>query len=447
MDTMTGTIETSTPAEEVVGRPTAALPWVALVRLSLFWLGLTAIDSLITNAMQSRLKFDGLVPPESIGSSLAILAALTFGFSFFIQPTVGSISDYTTSRWGRRKPYIVAGAIFDAVFLIGIAMSSTFIALAAFITLLAISTNIARGPFQGYVPDLLPERQVGMGSALVGMMQVVGNIVGFGLGALANIQGNVGLALVAVAVIELVTMISVVVRVPNGPPARPRNGRPWRSIAAETWGTDILREKSYVWLLASRLFVLMGGASLVNFVVLYLTDVHGLTRAEAGSAQLLMLAAVAIASLAAIFPSARLSDRIGRKPVIYVSTALGAVSLVMAALAPNIPVAIIAAAVFGGSQGTFLAVDWALMTDIIPKAASGRYMGLSNVATQSSTTIAVIIAGVLLSAIAHSALPPGTGERVVLFVGVGYYLLGALTLRAVVEPRRPQVAAVYPSPI
>jgi MFS family permease len=283
------------------------------------------------------------------------------------------------------------------------------------------------------VPDLLPDRQVGIGSALVGLMQVVGNIVGFGLGALANIVGNIGLAFVAVAVIELVTMISVVVRVPNGPPARPRGGRPWRSIAAETWGTDILRERSYIWLLASRLFVLMGGASLVNFVVLYLTNVHGLTQVEAGQTQLLILGAVAIASLIAIIPSARLSDRVGRKPVIYVSTALGAVALVMAA------------AIFGGSQGTFLAVDWALMTDIIPKAASGRYMGLSNVATQSSTTIAVIVGGLLIDLIARAALPLGTGQRVVLFVGVAYYILGALTLRSVVEPPRSEGIRI-PSP-
>ena len=434
MDTATATLDGLTIRSEANRRPMAGLPITSLLRLSLFWLGLTAIDSVVTSVTQSRLKFEGLVAPESIGSSLAIMAALTFGFSFFIQPTVGSISDYTTTRWGRRKPYIVAGAICDGVFLIGIATASTFVALAAFVTLLAVSTNVARGPFQGYVPDLLPDHQVGLGSALVGLMQVVGNIVGFGLAALANITGNFGLALAAVAIIELVTMISVVVRVPNGPPARPRNGKSWRSIAAETWGTDILREKSYIWLLASRLLVLMGGASLVNFVVLYLVDVHGLTQQEVGTAQLAMIAAVAVAAMAAIIPSARISDRVGRKPVIYVSMALGAVSLVIAALAPNIPVAVVAAAVFGGSQGTFLAVDWALMTDIIPKAASGRYMGLSNVATQSSTTIAVIIGGLLLDAIARMALGPGAGARVILFVGVAYFVLGALALRAVVEP-------------
>ena len=74
------------------------------------------------------------------------------------------------------------------------------------------------------------------------------------------------------------------------------------------------------------------------------------------------------------------------------------------------------------------------MTDIIPKAASGRYMGLSNVATQSSTTIAVIIGGLLLDVIARMALGPGTGARVILVVGVGYFVLGALALRAVIEP-------------
>ena len=181
---------------------------------------------------------------------------------------------------------------------------------------------------------------------------------------------------------------------------------------------------------------MMGGASLVNFVVYYLADVHGLNQREVGNVQFLMLAAVAIGAMLAIIPSARISDRVGRKPVIYVSIVLGAISLVIAALAPSVPFAVVAAALFGGSQGTVLAVDWALMTDIIPKAASGRYMGLSNVATQSSTTIAVIIGGLLLDGIRRAAFGEvGTAERVILAVGVGYFILGAVTLRRVIEPR------------
>jgi MFS family permease len=231
-----------------------------------------------------------------------------------------------------------------------------------------------------------------------------------------------------------------VLRVPNGPPPKPRNGRSWLSIAAETWGTDILRERSYIWLLASRLFILMGGAAVLNFVVLYLSDTHRLTQEQSGGAFLQMLGAAFLASLLSIVPASRLSDRIGRKPVIYGCTVLGIIGVGVIAIAPSILVATIGAAVFGASQGTFLAVDWALMTDIIPKASSGRYMGLSNVVTASSTTIAVAIGGPVIDALNHS-LGVGNGERIEVAFGIIYFALGALALRPVREPPRGQRAA------
>ena len=422
-------------ADRMDGRPTATLAKSALVRISAFWLGLTAIDAVVNAAVQSRIKFDHLADPGTEGTALAVIGVVTFLFSVAVQPTVGSISDYAQTKWGRRKPFIVGGALFDALFLIGIASANTFLAILAFATLLALSTNVARGPFQGYVPDLVPDEQVGLASAMVGLMQVLGNVLGFALAGIATSEGNVGVAVIAIATIELVTMISVVLRVPNGPPPKPRNGRSWRSIAAETWGTDILREHSYLWLLASRLFILMGGAAVLNFILLYLPDAHGLTEKESGGAFLNMLLAATVVSLIAIIPASRLSDRYGRKPVIYACTALGAIGVGLIALAPNILVATIGAALFGASQGTFLAVDWALMTDIIPKAASGRYMGLSNVVTASSTTIAVIIGGPMIDLLNRSA-GVGIGERVELLFGVSYFLIGALALRPVDEPDR-----------
>jgi MFS family permease len=270
---------------------------------------------------------------------------------------------------------------------------------------------------------------------MVGLMQVLGNVVGFTLASLANVQGNVGLAIFAIAAVEVVTMISVVVRVPNGPPPKSREGRSWLSIAAETWGTDILQEKSYIWLLASRLFILMGGATVLNFVYLYLADSHGLTQAQAGAAFLQMLGAATVASLLAIIPASRLSDRIGRKPVIYACSALGAIGLALIATAPSVLVATVGAALFGASQGTFLSVDWALMTDIIPKASSGRYMGLSNVVTASSTTIAVMIGGPIIDAVNKSA-GIGAGPRWEVALGIVYFVLGSLALRPVAEPDR-----------
>ena len=423
-------------ADESSFRPTAALPIGHLIRISLYWLGLTAIDGAVGLFIQNRLNFGPFAPdPLEVGRITFLLSIPVAVISILIQPTVGSISDYTVSRWGRRKPYIVIGSLLDLVFLAGIALSNTVLMLGAFAALLAFSTNIARGPFQGYVPDLVPEKQVGLASAMVGLMQILGNVTGFVLVTVAVLLGRIEVAIFAVALVELLTMAAVVARVGEGQPPKPRNGKSWGAIVREVWGTDVLKERSYVWLLASRFFFLMGGAVLVNLILTYLKQTHGLDEDAANSTNLVMLVTIVVANVLAIIPSARLSDRIGRKPVIYASCAIGFVGVALAALAPAIPIAIVGGALFGASAGTFLAVDWALMTDIIPKASSGRYMGLSNVATTSSTVIAVATGGLLLDAV-NIAIGLGAGPRAAFLLGAVYYVISALTLRPVVEPPR-----------
>src|SRR5215212_7488589 len=203
-------------ADPGTGRPTALLPVGHLVRISLYWLGLTAIDGAVGLFIQNRLNFGGFADPLEIGRIAFVISIPVAVLSIIIQPTVGAVSDYTVSRWGRRKPYIVFGSLLDLVFLAGIATANNVVVLAAFAALLAVSTNIARGPFQGYVPDLIAERQVGMASALVGLMQILGNVTGFLLVTLAVAAGRMELAIAAVAIVELLTMVAVVVRVSPG---------------------------------------------------------------------------------------------------------------------------------------------------------------------------------------------------------------------------------------
>ena len=205
------------------------------------------------------------VDPLEIGRTLFLISIPVGVISILVQPTVGSISDYTISRWGRRKPYIVVGSLLDLVFLYRDRDVEHGPDAGRLRGLLSFSTNIARGPFQGYVPDLVSDKQVGLASAMVGLMQILGNVVGFLSVTIAVHFNRIEFAIFAVALIELVTMAAVVLRVEPGRPPKDRAGRSWASVAGETWGTDVLRERSYVWLLTSRFFFLMGGAVLVNF--------------------------------------------------------------------------------------------------------------------------------------------------------------------------------------
>jgi MFS family permease len=427
-------------AERGSDRPTEHLPVRELVRLSIYWLGLTSIFAGLYAILAGRLEFDALVEAGSEGRTLFLLTVGGAVIAMIVQPTVGSISDYTISRWGRRKPYIFIGTVLDVVFLVGIALSADLLAIAAFILLLQFSSNFAQGPFQGYVPDLVPAPQVGMASALVGMMQILGNVTGFVIAGIAIRADAFALGVIALGVLEFVTMLGVVIRVREGRAPRPRHGRSWVSIGAEAWGTDVLRERSFLFLVGSRLVVLMAGGVLTNLAVFYLARSLGMDQAGVGDAFIIMVGLVALGTVITVVPAARLSDRVGRKKVIYLSCVIGAVGVGLVATAAGFPQALLGAIVYGLSAGIFLAVDWALMTDIIPKASSGRYMGLSNVATASSGVLALAIGGTLMDIVGG-----GDGPRAALWLAVGLFGLGALLLAPVDERRREDVLS--PSPV
>jgi MFS family permease len=442
----TATLATAIPAEpdpEEGARPTALLPFSNLIRISLYWLGLTAIDAAVSQYISFRLAYSDIRGDIPIGVATTLLTIGGAVLAILVQPTMGSVSDYAVSRWGRRKPFIVFGSLLDIVFLIGIANSNTLLALGAFVMLLTLSTNIARGPFQGYVPDLVAEPQVGLASSMVGLMQILGNVTGLVLANLAAILGNLQLALFAVAIVELVTMLSVVLRVGKGMPPKSRQGRSWFAIAAETWGTDILQERSYVWLVVSRLFFLTAGGILFAYVTVYMRDVFLMTQEEAGMTNLVLIVAVVVGNVFTIIPAARLSDRLGRKPIIYAACAFGALGAGIAALAPTVPIAIVGGTLFGMANGTFLAVDWALMTDLIPRASAGRYMGMSNVATGSAPLFAAAVGGLVLDFVAGRSTAEA-GARAAFLVAVLLFAIAAVLLRPVIEPPRVRGATGQP---
>jgi MFS family permease len=418
-------------------RPEHLLPMSHLLRISAYWLGLTAIDAGVNIAVQNRVQFErGIVAdPLMTGSAAAVVGIAGALIAIFVQPTVGYLSDFTTSRWGRRKPYIVIGSLLDVVFLMGIAFSNSLVSLAAFVALLSISTNTARGPFQGYVPDLVAESQVGTASAMVGLMQVAGNVAGTIIATVAVGMHNIPAGIAAIALVELVTMLSVVLRVGQGLPPRAREGRSWLRIARETWSTDILGERSYLWLLGSRFLFLAAGGILFNLAIKYLSETIGQTQEAANDTIRLISILIVIAVVAVSVPAGRLSDRVGRKPVIYGACVVGGASMAIAAAAPSVAFVYAGALLYGVASGVFVAVDWALMTDIIPRASSGRYMGLSNVATGASSPFAVALGGVVADLV-NRAAGIGTGMRVSLLVALVLYGLAAWALHPVREPRQ-----------
>ena len=431
--------------DDAGARPTERLPIRQLLQISIYWLGINAIWGGVGIFNQRRV--DELAPPGEAGAYLNLMGWLALPVVLLVQPTVGMISDYTMSRWGRRKPYIVIGSILDVVFLIGLATSQTFVSLVVFVILLQFSSNFAQGPFQGYVPDLVPPEQVGLASALVGAMQTIGFVTGAVLIAIAFAFGQFTLMLIVLGIVELATAAGTVLFVREGQTAKPRRGKSWLQIGRSAWGTDILRERSFVFLLLSRLLFLGGTNVFLGFNLYFLERTFGFDDATTGFWIAIIGIVTGVTTALATIPSGIASNRFGRKPLIYVACAVGALGLLVAGLAPTPEVLVLGVVLLGTGTGTFLAVDWALMTDIIPKASSGRFMGISNLAVALAGPVSLLVAGPVLDAVGGTA-ETGEGPRAALLAGIVLFVLGAIFLRPVDPTPREQrlAAAAAPAP-
>ena len=371
---------------------------------------------------------------------------------------MGGISDRTTTRWGRRRPFIFAGTLGDLVFLAGIALAGSYWWLVVFYFLLQFASNTAQAPYQGLLPDVVPEPQRGEASGYYGVANLVGIAAGtVGAGVLLGNFGR-GPALFSIALVLLTTMLATVLLVPDRARAVEAQFQDAREMLRKTFGIP-LRNRPFVWLMVSRLLIFMGFGGLQNYAYFYFDNVffHHDPKATTIAASTLLGIGIAVAALVS-WPASRLSDRIGRRPLIVAGGMFGAVgSLILVfshyqwlpgaivtplASALKLPElaaqATLTGVVIGIGLGVFFSVDWAFIQDVIPAREGGLYMGFSNIATAGAGIMAVAVGGPLLDLFNRGGQILGLpgGFPVVFGLFVAWFVLGSLSILKVPERRR-----------
>ncbi len=442
----------STGVEEPgdTSRTTVRLPWREVFMISIYWFGIQAIWGGYETYGQEQVKW--MVGDAGKGLTIGVIESLGAMIALVVQPTAGVISDYTATRWGRRKAYILTGATMDLIFLAGLALvalpnpgvtwdrnglasAQIVAAYIAFYLLLQFSSNLAQGPFQGYMPDLVPEPQVGAASAMIGVMKPMGLIGGGLIMAVLGIMfGQWGLALIVIGLIELTLAVLTFRFVRDGPPGRPRHGRSWSSVATEAWGLDVIRERSFLLMSTVRFLFLMGTGIFFNVQLYYLESSLGILAEHRATWVIAGNVTGVVAAIFAAVIAARISDRTGRKPVIWAAVAIAAVGIAVIAVAGTVQIALFGIVLMGFGSGAYLAVDWALMTEVIPLVSTGRYMGLANIANSLATPVGLVFAGLTIDYFTRSG-DAAMGPRVGIVLGVGFLAAAAIALIGV-HPRR-----------
>ncbi|RPI58744.1 MAG: MFS transporter [Chloroflexi bacterium] len=148
------------------------LRWHDLVSVNLFWLGLNIRNNAV-GAIYMPYLVDQFVRPEIRNTALGEMRTAGLVIAMLIQPAMGLLSDRSTSRWGRRRPFIAVGVLLDLVCLGLIAVAPDYWTLLVAILLLQFSSNVSHGALQGLIPDLVPEDRRGAASSVKAIFELL----------------------------------------------------------------------------------------------------------------------------------------------------------------------------------------------------------------------------------------------------------------------------------
>ncbi|MFE6868974.1 MFS transporter [Kitasatospora sp. NPDC057692] len=348
--------------------------------------------------------------PDAKTGNLAMINALGAAAAMVAQPIVGVLSDRTRSRYGSRRPWMLAGALIGSAALLTSGLTSGLAALTVCFMLVQFGFNAFQGPFSALLPDRVPERLRGRFSTGVGLGVVLGSALGPILGSLFADAIAVGYAVLAGAV--LLGIVLFVALVPDrdnrGEPRRPFSAR---AFLAAFWVNPV-RHRDFFWGFTGRI-LLFGGYTMLSTYQLYLAQEYiGLSLDDAARTVPLLGLVALPAIIIATAIAGPLSDRIGRrKPVVLGAGLLISLGAVIPLALPTVPGLALSQFVVAAGFGAFVSVDQALMSSLLPNPDDfGKDLGVLNLAATLPTTVApVLAAGIVHAFGGYGALYPAVG--------------------------------------
>jgi MFS family permease len=405
-----------------------------MIFLSAFWFAIAYLWQSMTFFILPLLV-EPAAKQIGIEKNLALSILETVGALFAVvwQPALGALSDRTRFRIGRRRPYIAIGVVGDVVFLTLMTLVTSFWPLLLIYALLQLASNTAQGPYQGMLPDQVPENQRGQASGYYGGLQMAGTLVGPVIIGIV-LSKQTGLGILSIALVLAIAGAMVIFGVPDVRTTRPVEHRLGRSLAL-SFVIDARRYPDFAWLMVSRLLFLMGVGGIQKYALYFIKDHFGFTSEQASRSTAYLL--LAITGVAAVVSTSAgyLSERWGRKRMVAGACLICAVGAGLLISVQTFPTLLIYGILLGVGVGTFLSVDWAFATDLIPKGEAGRYMGISNIATAGSGILAGVLMGPVISIFntVSGGPSPTLGYRVMFGMATAFFLIAFLTLRPVRE--------------
>ena len=404
---------TTQPSATLFSEPIRKVParWIAFFATA--WLGiwmaqLTPIQLLLPNQISEVFGLP-LDVSEQLSSAnwldpvvaFGVISAIAGVCALIAYPLTGALSDRTTSRFGRRRPWILAGVITFGVSLFVLGLQSTLVGIGIFWSTALIGFCMLSAAITATISDQVPVNQRGFVSGWVSAPQAVGTILGLALVQILMLGTVAGFAIMAVLLVIAVLPFFLFTK-DAVLPASER--QPFSaSILFSGFWVSPRKYPDFGWTLLGRILVNLGNALGTTQLLYFIA--FGLGSTDAVGDLLTLTLIYMVFFVIAALGVGKLSDRIGqRKIFVYIAAYLQAIAAGLLAFVPDFNIAIVAAGLLGLGYGAFMAVDQALATQVLPDSHSrGKDLGIMNIATAVPQALAPLLGALIVLAFANLA--------------------------------------------
>ena len=396
--------------------PKVLIPLLVLAAFGLYLASLT--PPIITLAV----RIAGI---DSEGRTVALSTVILIGavVSIAALPLCGALSDRSRSRFGRRRPWLVGGAVIG---LVGLGIAGTVPSVPAVAVGYAVASLGYAAAFAGFlplIPEFVPDHLRARLSGLIGFVVAIAVLVGVVLGSQLVTLPALMLGLPAlVALIGALTLAAVIKKVDRS------MGITWQRFGVRQFlGSYWLRtngDRDFAWNWVSRLLLGVAYVGIQTFAVFFLSDTAGLST-EAAAGEYARITAISTpVSVVCFLVSGYLSDRLGRRKAFVVMGAiLIAGALVIAAITQSLAGFLVAWLILTVGQAIYLTVDIAIAAAVVPDdAQAGKAMSVFQVATLLPNVLAPI------AAVAVLTVSGGENYPVFFLVLAGLALMSAIAV-------------------
>jgi MFS family permease len=347
----------------------------------------------------STLTEDPTARTSIVGSVLGIGAlAAVIGNAVF-----GRLSDRTTSRFGRRRPWLIGGTLVMAAALLVISQATTPEMLMIGWFVAQLGANAAISPFVATLADQLPEKQYASVSATIGVMQNVGILAATWFASL--FATDMLLLFMAPAAVGVVGMVIYAMVLPD-PVLTVRPAKLTAKELIQSFWVNPIKHSDYGFAWWSRFLIFLSSFMFTSFRLPFIVDRLHLEAAQAASAVFMGVLVYTLALVPASYLAGWLSDRTGhRKLPVALATVLFAIGTYLLVHVDTVGQFYLVEALLGIAFGIYASVDMALVLEVLPNANStAKDLGVFNMANAAPQSLAPF-AGAWLLTVGAAAAP------------------------------------------